>query len=411
MADYIREIKGYQLLDSRANPTVACFAVTNEGKKGFAIVPSGASTGVHEAIELRDNDKNNYHGKSVNKAVENINTVISNAVTREKLSSVEQIDKLLIELDGSENKKKLGANSILAVSLACAKALSNSAKQPLYRYIGGEKAKKIPVPMMNILNGGAHASNNIDIQEFMIVPMGIETFKEQLRAGSEIYHCLGKILKDKGLSCGVGDEGGFAPNLQNDEAALACIMEAIYLAGYNDKQIGIALDVASSEWVKDGKYTLKKSGKVMSAFELCDYYERLMGKYPIVSIEDGVGEDDFEGWKLLTERLGDRIRLVGDDLFVTNTKRFKEGVEKGIANAILIKLNQIGTLTETLEVMRLAEKSGYDNIVSHRSGESEDTFIADLAVGVNAPFIKSGAPARSDRVAKYNRLLIIESEI
>ena len=411
MADYIKEIKGYQLLDSRANPTVACFAVTDSGEKGFAIVPSGASTGVHEAIELRDNDKNNYHGKSVNKAVENINTTIREKLICEKLSSIEQIDKFLIALDGTENKARLGANAILAVSLACAKALSNGAKQPLYRYIGGEKAKKIPVPMMNILNGGAHASNNIDIQEFMIVPYGIETFKEQLRAGSEIYHCLGKILKDKGLSCGVGDEGGFAPNLQNDEAALACIMEAIGLAGYSEKQIGIALDVASSEWVKDGKYTLKKSGKVMNASELCDYYERLLSKYPIISIEDGVGEDDFEGWKLLTERLKSRIKLVGDDLFVTNTKRFKEGAEKGIANAILIKLNQIGTLSETLEVMRLAEKSGYDNIVSHRSGESEDTFIADLAVGVNAPFIKSGAPARSDRVAKYNRLLIIESEI
>lgn len=411
MSDYIAEIKGYQFLDSRANPTVACKAVTSSGKVGFAIVPSGASTGVHEALEMRDNDRAKYHGKSVTKAVENINTTIRTVVTHEKLGDFGKIDKLLINLDGSENKSNLGANAILGVSLACAKALSVSANLPLYRFIGGEKYFKLPVPMMNILNGGAHASNNIDIQEFMIVPYGIETFAERLRAGSEIYHCLGKILKDKGLSCGVGDEGGFAPNLQNDESALSCIMEAVSTAGYGENQIGIALDVASSEWFKDNKYTLTKSQKTLSADELCDYYERLCEKYPIISIEDGVGEDDFEGWKLMTKRFKDKIKLVGDDLFVTNTKRFKVGVEQGIANAILIKLNQIGTLSETLEVIDLANKSGYDTIISHRSGESEDTFIADLTVATNSPFIKSGAPARSDRVAKYNRLLMIESEI
>lgn len=411
MADYIKELKGYQLLDSRANPTVACRAVTNNGKEGFAIVPSGASTGVHEAMELRDNNKKIYNGKSVTKAVNNINTVIKDALTKEKLSSIEKIDNFLINLDGSENKSNLGANAILAVSLACAKALSNSENIPLYRYIGSDSKPKLPTPMMNILNGGAHASNNIDIQEFMVVPYGIETFAEKIRAGCEIYYSLGRILKNKGLSCGVGDEGGFAPNLQNDEAALECISEAIKLAGYNDKQIGIALDVASSEWVEDGKYVLKKSKRIMTANDLCNFYEKLCSKYPIVSIEDGVGEDDFEGWKLLTDRFKNRIKLVGDDLFVTNTKRFEEGVKKGIANAILIKLNQIGTLSETLKVMNLAKKEGYDNIVSHRSGESEDTFISDLAVATNAPFIKSGAPARSDRVAKYNRLLVIESEI
>ena len=411
MSDYIKEIKGFQLLDSRANPTVACFAVTNNGAKGFAIVPSGASTGIHEAVELRDGDSKNYFGKSVNKAVSNINDIIGPALTSERLSTVKDIDSFLIQLDGSENKSKLGANAILAVSLSCAKALSNSYNLPLYRFIGGENARSLPVPMMNILNGGAHAANNIDIQEFMVVPFGIESFAERLRAGSEIYHSLGSILKKKGLLTGVGDEGGFAPSLDSDETALDCIMEAIEKAGYSEKQIGIALDVASSEWVEKGSYTLKKRGTVMTAEQLCNYYEQLCAKYPIMSIEDGVGEDDFDGWKLLTEKLGKKIRLVGDDLFVTNTKRLKEGIEKGIANSILIKLNQIGTLSETLEVMELAKKYGYSNIVSHRSGESEDTFIADLAVGVNAPFIKSGAPCRSDRVAKYNRLLIIESEI
>ncbi|MEE0946723.1 MAG: phosphopyruvate hydratase [Acutalibacteraceae bacterium] len=411
MSDFIEKIKGYELIDSRGNPTVACFAVTNRGAKGFAIVPSGASTGVHEAVELRDNDSKRYNGKSVSKAVSNINEIIYPALSTKKLSCVQSIDKFLIELDGTENKSKLGANAVLAVSLACAKALSNSYNLPLYRFIGGENAKTLPVPMMNILNGGAHASNNVDIQEFMIVPFGIESFAERMRAGCEIYHSLGKTLKKKGLMTGVGDEGGFAPNLSSDEEALDCIMEAVYLAGYSEKEIGIALDVASSEWVDNGIYTLKKRGTVMTADALCDYYETLCNKYPIISIEDGVGEDDFEGWRILTERLGEKIRLVGDDLFVTNTKRLKEGIEQGIANSILIKLNQIGTLSETLEVMELAKKYGYSNIVSHRSGESEDTFIADLAVGVNAPFIKSGAPCRSDRVAKYNRLLVIESEI
>lgn len=411
MTDKIKEIRAFELLDSRGNPTVGCFTVTENGGKGFAIVPSGASTGVHEALELRDNDKKKYFGKGVKNAVDNINKIIAPALIKEEIFSQEKVDEFLINLDGTENKSKLGANAILAVSLSFAKSCAASYKQPLYRYIGGVNAKNIPIPMMNILNGGAHAANNIDIQEFMIVPKGIETFAEQLRAGSEIYHSLGSILKKKGLATAVGDEGGYAPNLTSDEEALECIMEAVLSAGYDENKIGIALDVAASEWYTDSGYTLKKRGVKMTAAQLTDYYENLCNKYPIISIEDGVGEDDFEGWKILTQRLSERIRLVGDDLFVTDTKRLRMGIQQNIANSILIKLNQIGTLSETLDVIELAKKYGYDSIVSHRSGESEDSFIADLAVGVNAPFIKSGAPCRSDRVAKYNRLVVIESEI
>ena len=409
--DKIKEIRAYELIDSRGNPTVACFVSTENGAKGFSIVPSGASTGIYEAFDLRDNDKGRFFGKGVKKAVENINEIIAPALIKEKLFSQKKVDEFLIRLDGSENKQSLGANAILAVSLAFAKAAAASSKMPLYKYLGGENAKQLPVPMMNILNGGAHAANNVDIQEFMIVPFGIKTFSEQMRAGCEIYAVLGKILKEKGLVSGVGDEGGYAPSLSCDEDALDLITEAIFKAGYNTEAVGIALDVASSEWAKDGVYHLPKRNEVKTSDELIEYYEVLCEKYPIISIEDGMGEDDIEGWRKLTERLADKINLVGDDLFVTNTKRLKMGIEENIANAILVKLNQIGTLTETLLVMEMAKKYGYKNIVSHRSGESEDTFIADLAVAVNAPFIKSGAPCRSDRVAKYNRLLLIEKEI
>ena len=374
-------------------------------------MPSGASTGVYEAHELRDKDKNRFFGKGVTKAVKNIYEIIAPALIKENLFSQRKIDDFLIKLDGSENKQSLGANAILAVSLAFAKAAAASFKMPLYKNLGGENAKKLPTPMMNILNGGAHANNNVDIQEFMVVPYGIKTFSEQMRAGCEIYAVLGNILKEKGLLSGVGDEGGYAPSLSCDEEALDLIAEAIFKAGYNTDAVGIALDVASSEWVKDGDYELPKRNILKTKDELIQYYENLCENYPIISIEDGMGEDDIEGWKKLTDRLGSKINLVGDDLFVTNTKRLKMGIKENIANSILVKLNQIGTLSETLEVMEMAKKYGYKNIVSHRSGESEDTFIADLAVAVNAPFIKSGAPCRSDRTSKYNRLLLIEKEL
>lgn len=409
--DKIKEIRAYELIDSRGNPTVACFVLTENGAKGFSIVPSGASTGIYEAKELRDNDKNRFFGKGVTKAVKNVNEIIAPALIKENLFTQRKVDDFLIKLDGSENKSSLGANAILAVSLAFAKAAAASAKMPLYKYLGGENAKKLPVPMMNILNGGAHASNNVDIQEFMVVPFGIKTFSEQMRAGCEIYSALGKILKEKSLLSGVGDEGGFAPSLSSDEEALELITQAIFYAGYNDNQVGIALDVASSEWVKDSSYLLPKRNILKTSDELVDYYENLCQRYPVMSIEDGMGEDDIEGWKKLTTALSNKINLVGDDLFVTNTKRLKMGINENIANSILVKLNQIGTLSQTLDVMEMAKKYGYKNIVSHRSGESEDSFIADLAVAVNAPFIKSGAPCRSDRVAKYNRLLVIEKEL
>ncbi len=407
----ITEVKGYELIDSRGNPTVGCFVATENGGKGFAIVPSGASTGTYEANEKRDNDDSRYGGKGVLRAVKNIDEIIAPALTKYGFFDQKKLDDFLILLDGSENKANLGANAILGVSLAFAKASASAGKMPLYKYLGGENAKKLPVPMMNILNGGAHAFNNVDIQEFMIVPHGIQGYAKQLRAGCEIYHSLGKILKNSGASTGVGDEGGFAPALKDDEEALVLITEAIEAAGYNTQNVGIALDVAATEWVREDKYYLPKRGVEKTADELIDYYMQLTEKYPIISIEDGLGEDDFHCWKKLTDYLGKKINLVGDDLFVTNKNRLKTGVEKGIANSILIKLNQIGTLSETLNVINLAKDCGYKNIISHRSGESEDSFIADLAVAVNAPYIKTGAPCRGERTAKYNRLLIIEKEL
>ena len=404
-------VYGYELLDSRGNPTVAAKVVLSDMSSGFAISPSGASTGMFEAHEKRDGDKNRYFGKGVKGAVESINGEIARTLMACDTVNQRKIDELLINLDGTENKSRLGANAILAVSLAVAKAVANSKKMPLYRYLGGINSTVLPRPMMNILNGGAHAANNIDIQEFMIIPYTAKTFSEGLRECVEIYHTLGKILKQNGKATGVGDEGGFAPDLQSDEEAIALIVKAIEEAGYTTNDIKIALDVASSEWYKNGEYLMPKRNQKMTADELISYYELLCEKYPIISIEDGVAEEDWEGWKKLTNRMGDKLQLVGDDLFVTNYKRLSKGIEEKCGNSILIKLNQIGTLTETMDVIALAKKHGYTAIISHRSGESEDTTIADLAVATNAGQIKTGAPCRSDRVAKYNRLLIIEGQI
>ena len=406
----IAKIEGFELMDSRSNPTVGAMVILEDGSSGFAISPSGASTGEFEAHEKRDGDKSRYNGKGVKQAVEGINSEISQKFVGMEDLSQRKFDDILIELDGTENKSRLGANAILAVSLAYAKACADSFKLPLYRYLGGINAELLPLPMMNILNGGAHASNNIDIQEFMIMPVTATSFSEGLRSCSEIYHTLGNLLKQSGKATGVGDEGGFAPDLENDEEAIELIVKAINKAGYTTDNIKIALDVASSEWYTAGEYLLPKRNKKMTADELIDYYEELINKYPIISIEDGVAEEDWFAWRNLTERLGSKIQLVGDDLFVTNTARLKKGIAEGTGNAILIKPNQIGTLSETLDVIRLAQKHGYKTVISHRSGESEDTTIADLAVAVNAGQIKTGAPCRSDRVSKYNRLLIIESE-
>ncbi|MBQ3058326.1 MAG: phosphopyruvate hydratase [Clostridia bacterium] len=404
-------VYGYEVLDSRGNPTVAAKVVLSDMSSGFAIAPSGASTGMFEAHEKRDGDKNRYFGKGVKGAVDSINGEIARTLTACDCVNQRKIDELLINLDGTENKSRLGANAILAVSLAVAKAVANSKKMPLYRYIGGINAGVLPRPMLNILNGGAHASNNIDIQEFMIIPYSAKTFSEGLRQCVEIYHTLGKILKQSGKATGVGDEGGFAPDLKSDEEAIALIVKAIEEAGYTTNDIKIALDVASSEWYENGEYLMPKRQQKMTADELISYYELLCEKYPIISIEDGVAEEDWNGWKKLTKRLGNRLQLVGDDLFVTNYKRLQKGINECCGNSILIKLNQIGTLTETLDVIALAKKHGYTAVISHRSGESEDTTIADLAVAVNAGQIKTGAPCRSDRVAKYNRLLIIENQL
>ncbi len=404
-------VYGYEVLDSRGNPTVAAKVVLSDMSSGFAISPSGASTGMFEAHEKRDGDKNRYFGKGVKGAVESINGEIARTLTACESVNQRKIDELLINLDGTPNKSRLGANAILAVSLAVAKAVANSKKMPLYRYLGGINSTVLPRPMMNILNGGAHAANNIDIQEFMIIPYTAKTFAEGLRQCVEIYHTLGKILKQNGKATGVGDEGGFAPDLQSDEESIALIVKAIEEAGYTTNDIKIALDVASSEWYKNGEYLMPKRQQKMTADELIAYYEALCEKYPIISIEDGVAEEDWDGWKKLTNRLGDKLQLVGDDLFVTNYKRLSRGIRENCGNSILIKLNQIGTLTETLDVIALAKKHGYTAVISHRSGESEDTTIADLAVATNAGQIKTGAPCRSDRVAKYNRLLIIESQI
>lgn len=407
----IEKIEGFELLDSRSNPTVAAKVTLSDGSMGFAMSPSGASTGSFEAYELRDNDKKRYCGKGTLMAAANISGEIAAELEGEYVFDQRRIDKKLIELDGTENKSRLGANAILAVSLATAKAAANSLNIPLYRYIGGIHSNYMPRPMMNILNGGAHAANNIDIQEFMIVPTVNVTFSEKVRICSEIYHALGKILKEKNLLCGVGDEGGYAPMLESDEHAIELITTAIDKAGYDTGKVKIALDIASSEWYEKGTYHLPKRNVKMSAEELMCYYEELIAKYPIISLEDALAEDDFENWKKLTARMGNKLQLVGDDLFVTNIKRLEKGIDYKAGNAILVKPNQIGTLTETVDVVLKAKQNSYATILSHRSGETEDTTIADIAVGLNAMQIKTGAPCRTDRVAKYNRLMMIERQL
>lgn len=410
---FITEVYAREVLDSRGNPTVEVEVYTESGAFGRALVPSGASTGEYEAVELRDGDKSRYLGKGVLKAVENVNDVIAPMLISEEFSVLDQVgvDKALIELDGTENKGKLGANAILGVSLAVARAAADYLGVPLYQYLGGFNAKQLPVPMMNIVNGGEHADNNVDIQEFMIMPVGASSFKEALRMGAEIFHTLKTVLKGKGLNTAVGDEGGFAPNLGSNEEALQTIVEAIEKAGYKPgEEVRLAMDAASSEFYnkEDGKYHLAGEGVVKTSEEMVSWYEELVSKYPIISIEDGLDENDWEGHKLLTERLGGKVQLVGDDLFVTNTKKLAEGIEKGIANSILIKVNQIGTLTETFDAIEMAKRAGYTAVVSHRSGETEDSTIADIAVATNAGQIKTGAPSRTDRIAKYNQLLRIE---
>ncbi len=408
----IYDVNAREVLDSRGNPTVEVEIFLEDGTMGRVIIPSGASTGVHEAVELRDGDADRYLGKGTEQAVDNVLNVIAPEIIGMSVFDQVALDKALIELDGTPNKGKLGANAILGVSLAAAKAAAAYLDMPLYQYIGGVNAKVLPVPMMNILNGGKHADNNVDIQEFMIMPGGAESFKEALRMGTEIYHNLKKVLKAKGSLSGVGDEGGFAPNLDTNEEALAVIVEAIEKAGYRPgEDVRLALDVASSEIYRDGKYHLASENEAKTAEEMVAYYTYLCDKYPIISIEDGLAEDDWDGWKLMTEKLGDRLQIVGDDLFVTNTARLKQGIESDTANAILIKVNQIGTLTETLDAIEMAKRAGYTAVVSHRSGESEDATIADLAVAVNAGQIKTGAPCRTDRIAKYNQLLRIEEEL
>lgn len=402
-----------EILDSRGNPTLEASVFLADGTVGMASVPSGASTGIYEAHEKRDKDENRYFGKGVSDAVASVCRTISPAIAGISACEQAELDHLMMRLDGTENKSSLGANAILAVSLANARAAANFYHTPLYRYLGGIEAYRLPVPMMNILNGGAHASNNVEIQEFMIVPVGFKKFSEALRAGSEIYHTLGKLLRKKGFATTVGDEGGFAPNLENDEQAIDLICEAIADAGYGMDEVMIALDAAASEWFEsEGKYRMPKRNTEYSRDEMIDYWVKLCDKYPqIMSIEDGLDQRDNDGWKILTERLGHRVMLVGDDYFVTNTERLRAGISIGAANSILIKPNQIGTLTETLDVIRLAKEAGYRFIISHRSGETEDTTIADIAVALNAPFIKTGAPCRSERVAKYNRLLRIEAAL
>ena len=414
----IKSVEAIEILDSRGNPTIQVEVITEEGICGVAAVPSGASTGSFEAVELRDGEKNRYQGKGVTKAVENVNKKISKKIIGMNVFEQRKIDEEMIRLDDTLNKSNLGANAILGVSLAVAKAASNTLGMELYRYIGGIQAKELPVPMMNILNGGKHSENNISIQEFMIMPIGDITFAERLRRGAEIYHTLKKVLKEKGFDVGVGDEGGFAPNLENEEMALDVIIEAIKTAGYEPgKEIVLALDVASTEMKEEAKkigkdgYYFWKTDILKSNEEMIDYLVNLCDKYPIVSIEDGLAEEDWDNWQILTEKLGNKIQLVGDDLFVTNMSRLKRGIDKKVANAILIKPNQIGTLTETLDTIQMAKENGYRTIISHRSGETEDTTIADIVVGINGMQIKTGAPCRTDRVAKYNQLLKIENEL
>ena len=408
----IVDIVGREILDSRGNPTVECDVLRESGTMGRAAVPSGASTGSREAIELRDGDKSRYLGKGVLKAVEHINTEISEAVLGLDASEQAFLDKTLIDLDGTENKSRLGANAMLAVSMAVARAAAEESGLPLYRYFGGMGGMQMPVPMMNVVNGGAHANNNLDIQEFMIIPIGAPSFREAIRYGAEVFHALKKILHDKGMSVAVGDEGGFAPNVAGHEAAIELILQAIDAAGYvAGEQIALGLDCAASEFYKDGKYHIEGEGLILSSQEWTDVLANWADKYPIISIEDGMSEGDWDGWKILTERLGKKVQIVGDDLFVTNTKIFKEGIDKGIANSILIKINQIGTLTETFAAIEMAKRAGYTAVISHRSGETEDSTIADLAVGTNAGQIKTGSLSRSDRMAKYNQLLRIEEDL
>ena len=415
----IDEVRALEVLDSRGNPTVQVEVVLEDGSEGVAMVPSGASTGSFEAVELRDGDKSRYLGKGVLKAVENVNTIIRDKIVGMNAYDQIELDKTLIELDGTENKAKLGANATLGVSLAVAKAAANSLGMELYNYIGGPNAKVLPTPMMNIMNGGKHADSTLSVQEFMIMPVGAKSFTEALRICAEIYHNLKKVLKEKGLATGVGDEGGFAPNVKDEDEALALIMEATEKAGYKPgEEIMFALDVAATEMYdeakkigKEGMYHFWKIGVTKTTEEMIAFYEDLVNRYPIISIEDGLAEEDWEGWKKLTNRLGNKIQLVGDDLFVTNIKRLQKGIDLGVSNSILIKLNQIGTLTETLDAIELAKKNGMTAVVSHRSGETEDTTLADVAVATNAGQIKTGAPCRTDRVAKYNRLLNIENDL
>jgi enolase len=408
----ITQLRAREILDSRGNPTVEVDVRLKSGAFGRAAVPSGASTGAHEAIELRDGDKKRYLGKGVHKAVAAVNDEIAKAINGKEANDQKSLDQALIDLDGTPNKGRLGANALLGVSLAAAKAAAAEANQPLYRYIGGAEANLLPVPMMNIINGGAHADNPIDIQEFMIMPVGASAFKEALRMGAEVFHALKKLLNDAGHNTGVGDEGGFAPNLASTDEALSYVMKAIEAAGYKPgSDIVLALDAASTEFFKNGVYDLEGEGKKLDAAGMVSFYEGLCSRFPIVSIEDGMAEDDMAGWKALTTRLGGKIQLVGDDLFVTNPARLKDGIEKGLANAILIKVNQIGTLSETLEAVSIAHKAGYRAVMSHRSGETEDATIADLAVATNCGQIKTGSLSRSDRLAKYNQLLRIEEEL
>lgn len=409
---YIASVKGRQILDSRGNPTVEVDVTTVNGYVGRAAVPSGASTGVHEAVELRDGNKEMYLGKGVMMAVENINNMIQPALEGMDIFDQKRIDAIMIALDGTANKSKLGANAILGVSLACARAAAQEAGLGLYKYVGGVGATTLPVPMMNILNGGSHADNLIDIQEFMVMPFGASSFSEGLRWGTEVFHHLKNVLKSKGMSTNVGDEGGFAPSLGSNEEAIEVVLEAIEKAGFKPgEDMYIALDAASSEFYKDGKYRFESTGQIMESEEMVDFWATWTEKYPIISIEDGLDEDDWNGWKLLTDKIGNKVQLVGDDLFVTNSKRLKEGIDKGVANSILVKVNQIGSLTETIESVQLATRNSYTSVMSHRSGETEDSTIADLAVALNCGQIKTGSASRSDRMAKYNQLLRIEEEL
>ncbi len=410
----IEKVIGREIIDSRGNPTVEAEVYLTDGTMGRGAAPSGASTGEFEALELRDQDKSRFNGKGVAKAVENINTIISDVLCGMDPSNIYAIDQAMIDADGTKDKSKLGANAILAVSIACARSAANAMELPLYRFLGGVNGNRLPLPMMNILNGGAHAANTVDVQEFMIMPAGARSFKEGLRWCTEVFHALAALLKKRGLATSVGDEGGFAPDLGSDEEAIQVILEAVKAAGYEPgKDFVLAMDAASSEWKgsKKGEYVLPKSGKKFTSAELIEHWKSLVEKYPIYSIEDGLDEEDWEGWQLMTKELGDKVQLVGDDLFVTNTERLAKGISLGCGNSILIKLNQIGTVSETLEAIKMAHKAGYTAIASHRSGETEDTTIADLAVALNTCQIKTGAPSRSERVAKYNQLLRIEEEL